>query len=103
MKEISIRHVAFALLLTSALSLWLALFGTAPAHAVGTLHPFCLQGNDYPGLSYCTYDSYEQCMATASGRLLYCVANPFFTGRSDDPYAYQNRFRAPPPGYRPYR
>ncbi len=97
------RHGGLALLATSGLCLCLTLFGAAPAQAVGARHPFCLQGHDYPGLSYCTFDSYAQCMATASGRFLTCVANPFFIGESDDPYAYRSRFRAPPPGYYPYR
>ncbi len=47
----------------------LAALGAAPAEAVGTRYPFCLQGDEYPGLSYCTFTSYEQCQATASGRL----------------------------------
>ena len=69
--------------------------------AVGVRHAFCLQGQEYPGLSNCTFDTYAQCMATASGRLLTCVANPYFAGESDDPYAYQNRGRPMPPGYIP--
>ena len=71
------------------------------AHAVGTAHAFCLQGYEYPGLSYCPFDTYEQCLATASGRNLQCVANPFYNGPSDDPYAYQNRGRPFPPNYIP--
>ena len=58
--------------------------------------PLLLQGDEYPGLSACTFDTYEQRVATASGRKVYCIANPYFTGASDDPYAYQNaigRFR----------
>ena len=42
-----------------------------------------------------------QCLASASGRNLACIANPYFAGASDDPYAYQNRGRAFPPGYYP--
>jgi hypothetical protein len=72
-----------------------------PAQAVGSRHAFCIQGNEYPGLSNCTFDSYDQCMASASGRFLYCVANPYFVGQSDDPYAYQNRNRPFPPNYYP--
>jgi len=79
----------------------LAITNTMPAHAVGTRHAFCLQGNEYPGLSNCTFDSYDQCMASASGRFLTCVANPYFVGESDDPYAYQNRNRPFPPNYYP--
>jgi hypothetical protein len=79
----------------------LTLIGAMPAQAYGTRHAFCLQGYEYPGLGYCPFDSYEQCQATASGRNLTCVANPFFAGRSDDPYAYQNRGRPFPPDYYP--
>ena len=68
-----------------------------PAHAVGTRYPFCIQGNEFPGLSNCTFTSYDQCMATASGRFLTCVANPYFAGGTDDPYAYRNRYRRFPP------
>jgi hypothetical protein len=71
----------------------LAMLGALPAQAVGSRHAFCLQGDEYPGLSSCTFDSYGQCMATASGRFLTCVANPYFAGESDDPYAYRNRNR----------
>jgi hypothetical protein len=77
----------------------LAMFGALPAQAVGGRHPFCLQGDEYPGLSYCTFDSYGQCMATASGRLLTCVANPYYVGETDDPYAYRNRNRAWPSAF----
>jgi hypothetical protein len=63
----------------------LAAIGTAPAEAVGTRYPFCLQGDEYPGLSYCTFTSYEQCQATASGRQLQCIANPYFIGESEPP------------------
>ncbi|MEA2893995.1 MAG: hypothetical protein QOI05_4788, partial [Bradyrhizobium sp.] len=50
-----------------------------------------------PGLSNCTFTSYEQCLATASGRRLYCVANPFYAGGGEPGY----RERRPPPPY-PY-
>lgn len=79
----------------------LTLTGAMPAHAVGTRHAFCLQGDEYPALSYCTFDTYEQCQASASGRNLQCMANPFYNGPSDDPYAYQNRGRPFPPSYVP--
>lgn len=38
----------------------LAILGTAPAGAVGTRYPFCMQGNDAPGLSDCSYTSYHR-------------------------------------------
>ena len=46
-------------------------------------YPFCIQGNEYPGLSNCTFTSYEQCQASASGRFLTCVQNPFFNPEGD--------------------
>jgi len=76
----------------------LAMVGLAPAEAVGSRYPFCLQGDDSPGLSNCSFTSYQQCQATASGRRLYCIANPFYAGGGEaDVY----RERRPPPGY-PY-
>ena len=80
----------------------LAAIGVAPAGAVGTRYPFCIQGNEHPGLSNCTFTSYEQCQATASGRFLYCIANPYFMGESDDRHAYGRR-RPPPPPYPGFR
>ena len=69
----------------------LAAIGAAPAEAVGARYPFCIQGEDYPGLSYCTFTSYEQCQATASGRFLQCIANPYYLSEDVPPSA----------GYRP--
>jgi hypothetical protein len=41
-------------------------------------YPWCTQGRGpgYPG--DCSYRSYAQCMASASGRDLYCGVNPRF-------------------------
>lgn len=88
------RNVTMALLLAAS---GLAVLGTAPARAVGTNYPFCVQGDDYPGLSNCTFTSYEQCQATASGRRLYCIANPFYA--SGGARGFHGRYRAQPPGY----
>jgi hypothetical protein len=78
-----------------------AIDSVAPARAFGTSHPFCLTGDEWPGLSNCRFDSYAQCQASASGRALTCIANPYFAGQSDDPYAYQNRPRSFAPAYPP--
>jgi hypothetical protein len=85
----------------------LTLVASPPAHAYPAHH--ALQGNGYPGWSFWKFDTYAQCRATASGINAACAANPFFDGRSDDPYAYQNRPRpyapgpypVPRPGYTP--
>ena len=82
----------------------LAGLGALPAEAVGTRYPFCITGPEQPGLSNCTFTSYEQCQATASGRMLWCVANPYFARERDDdgpPSAYRplpGRPLAPAPG-----
>ena len=91
------RNVAVVALALGAATM----LGNTSASAVGKRHPFCIQGDEYPGLSNCTFDSYAQCEATASGRFLSCIANPFFVGKSDDPYAYANRNRPFPPNYVP--
>ena len=66
-----------------ALLAGLAIVGSAPAHAVGTRYPFCMQGHDVPGLSDCTYTSFAQCQATASGRFLSCIPNPYYPPARD--------------------
>lgn len=81
------RNVVLALLAAGGL----AMVGTAPAEAVGSRYPFCIQGDEYPGLSNCTFTSYEQCQASASGRFLYCVANPYFAAGDPDPRPYRGR------------
>jgi Protein of unknown function (DUF3551) len=84
----------------------LAMIAAAPAEAVGTRYPYCIQGDDQPGLSNCTFVSYEQCAATASGRRLWCIPNPYYVGDSDAPPAAYGRPLPPPapypPGYRRY-
>lgn len=87
------RNMLLALLAAAGL----AGLGTAPAQAVGSRYPYCLQGNDSPGLSNCTFTSYQQCQATASGRFLTCIENPYFVGYDDDaPRGYRGR---PQPTY----
>ena len=83
------RRVILALLTASGLTSLCAL----PAEAVGTRYPYCITGPDQPGLSYCTFTSYEQCQATASGRQLWCLANPYYVRETDGD--------GPPTAYRP--
>lgn len=93
-------RIALPIVATFSLALaTFALGASTPARAFGTNHAFCLTGDEWPGLSNCRFDSYTQCQASASGRALTCIANPYFAGQSDDPYAYQNRPRVSAPGY----
>jgi hypothetical protein len=93
-----VHKIVVGVLVASALTF----VGTTSALAYGTRHAFCLQGGEfYQGLNNCTFDSYEQCQATASGQNMQCLANPYYDGPSDDPYAYRNRGRPFPPSYIP--
>jgi uncharacterized protein DUF3551 len=48
--------------------------GAGPAAAFD--YPYCIQGSDAGIPGDCSYRSYAECMATASGRLAYCNINP---------------------------
>ena len=67
------RDAMLAILALSAASA--ALFaGPSPAAAYD--YPYCLQGRGIGIPGECAYSSYAQCMASASGRALYCGVNP---------------------------
>jgi hypothetical protein len=83
------------LILAAAAVAGYGLSGTAPAQAVGTRYPFCIQGDEFPGLSNCSFTSYQQCQATASGRDLNCIANPYFEGDMGNSRQGNGRSRAP--------
>jgi len=53
------------------------------ARAVPEAYPVCLAGGSADALR-CDYTNLEQCRATASGGLGYCVSNPAYTS---NPYA----------------
>jgi Protein of unknown function (DUF3551) len=45
--------------------------------------PFCIQGRDFGGgLGDCSFSSYAQCQATASGLSASCAANPYFSANA---------------------
>ncbi len=50
------------------------LAGSAPAAAYD--YPWCVQGRGVGIPGDCSYQSYAQCMASASGRAVYCNINP---------------------------
>jgi len=52
---------------------------------------FCMKGQNIPDAhGDCSFDTYEQCLASASGRRNYCDANPFYA-RSEPPVAPHRR------------
>jgi hypothetical protein len=68
------RNTVLALMACSAL-------GTVDAlPAAGRDAAWCIKGCDYAsGFGDCSFSTYQQCQATASGRLGYCAANPYFS------------------------
>lgn len=55
------------------------LAGFIPSPAEAGDYPFCLKGREIGmPLGDCRYPSYQACLATASGRGLYCDRNPYF-------------------------
>jgi hypothetical protein len=48
--------------------------------------PYCIKGCDFGGgLGDCSFASYQQCLATASGRDAFCAANPYFNAKAELP------------------
>lgn len=59
----------------------------AIAEPAGNL-PFCITGDDYQGgggLGDCSFTSYAQCQATASGRAASCSSNPYYSKAETPP------------------
>jgi hypothetical protein len=53
------------------------MIGTPPVAARD--YPFCIKGCDFgSGRGDCSFTSYEQCQATASGLTATCFANPYY-------------------------
>jgi hypothetical protein len=60
------------------------IFAAAPINAIARDFPFCIKGCDYGGgHGDCSFVSYQQCQATAAGRLAYCDVNPYFNAGGD--------------------
>jgi len=53
--------------------------GSASASPVGQ-HPFCIQGFDNPGWSGCSFNTLQECQASASGTDSECLSNPWYRG-----------------------
>ena len=59
----------------------LAAIGMVP-DASARDYPFCFKGEHYIApVGDCSYDTYEQCKATASGLRGYCDVNPYYDYR----------------------
>jgi Protein of unknown function (DUF3551) len=78
---------SLAVLMTALLAIgFLTGFATSPAAAEDGA--FCINGFNYDGgLGDCSFSSYAQCEATASGTANTCLANPYFHAKPDTPPA----------------
>jgi hypothetical protein len=65
-----------AVLAIVALSAAAAATITASTPAAAYDYPYCVQGRGVGIPGDCSYNTYAQCMASASGRGLYCNVNP---------------------------
>ena len=62
----------------------MAIVSTAAMPATARDYPYCIRGCDFgAGRGDCSFASYQQCQASASGRLAYCAANPYFSQTAD--------------------
>jgi hypothetical protein len=69
------RNAMLALLAVAAAGA-AALAGAGPAAARD--YPYCVRGGGYGYPGDCSYTTYAQCQASASGRRAYCDVNPLF-------------------------
>ena len=52
--------------------------------AAGRDYPFCIKGCDFgSGRGDCSFSTYQQCQASASGRDAWCDANPYFNANAE--------------------
>jgi uncharacterized protein DUF3551 len=72
-KEMTMRKFLLTMVAVSAAGV-ATLATLAPAAAYD--YPWCVQGKGVGIPGDCSYQSYEQCLASASGRGLYCNSNP---------------------------
>ena len=70
------RNVFIALATSAAIFA----IGQSPAGAQNAA--FCIQGDEFSGTGDCSFSTYAQCEATASGRTASCEPNRYFTTRA---------------------
>ena len=70
-------------------AMWALIVGCAAATSsaisvVAQDYPYCIKGCDFgAGRGDCSFSSYQQCQASASGRDAYCAENPYFTAKAE--------------------
>jgi hypothetical protein len=80
-----------ALLALTAFATVLAINAT-PAAARD--YPYCIKGKDWLSpVGDCSFTSYQQCLATASGRFAWCDTNPFYNSHNQMPRGGSRGYR----------
>jgi len=66
-------------------AMWALMASTSGAiPAAARDYPFRIKGCDFgAGRGDCSFSSYQQCQASASGRDAYCAENPYFTAKAE--------------------
>jgi hypothetical protein len=64
-------------LVTSAI-----LFSTGVSPAAAGNYAYCIHGEEYAATGDCSFSTFAQCQATASGRAAYCGANGSLDARA---------------------
>jgi hypothetical protein len=70
-------------------AMWALMVGCAAATSsaipvVAQDYPYCIKGCDFgAGRGDCSFSSYQQCQASASGRDAHCSENPYFTAKAE--------------------
>ena len=67
------RNAMLALLALAATGA-VTIAGSGPVAAID--YPYCIQGGGWGIPGDCSYRSYAECMASASGRRVWCNVNP---------------------------
>jgi hypothetical protein len=76
--EDAMRRALLALMVGCAASATV----TMPASARD--YRYCIKGCDFgAGLGDCSFSTYQQCQASASGRVATCAENPYFSAKAE--------------------
>ena len=68
--------------------------GASTASAQARDYPFCIKGANYvSSVGDCSFDTYQQCLDTASGRYAFCDRNPYYAQMSK-PYVAKRKIRS---------
>jgi hypothetical protein len=89
----AIEEIKMRVLLSAAFAVGAAIsVGMISTSAQARDYPFCIKAEWYlGGPGDCAFNTYEQCMASASGRRAYCDPNPAYVGRDRPRRGYSAR------------